>query len=180
MRAAMVIDVTLCERGTQPAHQRSAASVGGERAAPLTVTRSKAVEFGVELISQIAAERLIACDGDGRASERLAINLDEMLPRAFVPTSAGARENKVGKAKGLEECGLLVARCDSACRHAEVRGDSCLEEDLRTLLLCEPPCCCVAGMEELCEQFWIASRRQRVETWDGHGCRNACCAGYGF
>lgn len=54
--AAVVVDVALRKRGAEPAHQRAAAGVAGERGAALTGALGETEELGVERVCEVFAE----------------------------------------------------------------------------------------------------------------------------
>lgn len=103
---AVVVDVALGDGGAQPAEQRSAALVGGERGAAMAVAQVEAVELGVEAVGEFAALGFIAGDGDGGAGEGLLVECEEALPGARLALGAGVGERQVGEAQAAEIGGL--------------------------------------------------------------------------
>ena len=55
--AAMVVNVALGERGAEPAHERAAAGVAGQRRAAFAGALGEAEELGVERVGEVFAER---------------------------------------------------------------------------------------------------------------------------
>ena len=56
MGVAMVIDVPLCERGSEPAHERAAARVGSKRRAAIAIALCESEEVRVERPGEVFAQ----------------------------------------------------------------------------------------------------------------------------
>ena len=105
--AAVVVDVALGEGGAEPAEERAAAGVGGERGTALAVALGEAEEFGVEGVGEVVAEGGRAGDGDGGLGERRAVEREEALPGGFAAEGAGLGEGEFGQAERAVEGSLL-------------------------------------------------------------------------
>ena len=66
MAAAMMVHVALGKRGAEPADQRTPAAVGLPAGSVFRHRGRQAVELGVKLVGQVAAQRVAAGDGNRR------------------------------------------------------------------------------------------------------------------
>ena len=105
--AAVVIDVALGECGAQPAEQRAAAGVRGQRGLAHAVDLAQAVQFRVERFGKVVAKRGRAGDGDGGLGEGSTIEPEEALPCDFPAEGAGLSESQLREMERVEEGGLL-------------------------------------------------------------------------
>jgi hypothetical protein len=93
--AAVVVDVALGEGGAEPAEERAAARVGGERGAAFAFFGGEAVELGVERVGEVVTEGCGAGDGDGGLGEGRAVDGEESLPCGFTAEGTGLGEGEV-------------------------------------------------------------------------------------
>ena len=77
----MMIHMPLGQGGSQPAHQRATAAIRKQGAAPFAFAHVQPIQLRVELIGEVAPQRLAPGNGDGGADQRLPVLCDEVLPR---------------------------------------------------------------------------------------------------
>jgi hypothetical protein len=116
----VVVDVALGERGAEPAHERAAAGVAGERRAAFAGALGEAEELGVEGVGEVFAERRGAGDGDGGLAQRRAEASEELLPGGFAAESAGLGEREIGELERAKKLFLLSGSGERAGRKTEV------------------------------------------------------------
>ena len=92
--ASHAVDVTLREHGAQPRAQTAAAVKVLEQRPPLAAALDEAEQLAVQRVGQFA-RTAGGIDSVGRSIEHRTMLADEVLPRAFVPTRAGAGEREI-------------------------------------------------------------------------------------